>query len=65
MCDYQTNGARVRATGIVVILTHPLNREDNFLSDNFCLTSLLPLVNCACAHKTVGRHDGELLQNVL
>ena len=33
--DYQTNGARVRATGIVGILTHHLNRADSFLSDTF------------------------------
>ena len=30
--DYQTNGARVFATGIVGILTHPLNCADTFLS---------------------------------
>ena len=49
-CDYQTNGARVRATDIVLILTHPLNRADTFCLTFFCLTlfclpSLLPVVN--------------------
>ena len=71
--DYQTNGARVRATGIVVISTQPLNRADtfcltlfvwHFLSDTFFLPSLLPVVNCACAHKMVGRYDGAPPQNV-
>ena len=69
-CDYQTNGARVRVTGIVVILTHSLNHADTFCQTLFCLKlfcllSLLPVVNCACAHKTVGRYDGDLPQIIL
>ena len=34
-CNYQTNGARVRATGIVGILTHPLNHADTFCQTLF------------------------------
>ena len=61
--EYQTNGVRVRATGIVVIWTHPLNladtfSSDTFLSDTFCLPSVLPAENFPFAHKTAERHDG-------
>ena len=62
--DYQTNGARVHATGIVGILTHALNRADSFSSYFFCLTlfclpSVWATVNFAFLHKMAGRHDGE------
>ena len=68
--DFQNNGARVRAAGIVGILTHPLNRADTFFVRHFFvwhffLPSVLPAVNCACAHKKAGRYDSELPRNVL
>ena len=68
--DYQTNGARVHATGIVGILTHPLNRadpfsSDAFLSEIFFKPSVLLAENFPFAHKTAGRHDGGSLGNVL
>ena len=31
----------------------------------FCLPSVLPALNCSCAHKTAGRYNGELPRNVL
>ena len=40
-CNYQTNRARVRATGIVGISTDPLNRADTFFSDTFLSTFLI------------------------
>ena len=55
----------VRTTGIVGISTHPLNRADTFCLTLFCLHSVLPVVNCACSHKTAGRYDGAPPQNVL
>ena len=68
--NYQTNGAYVCVTGIVGIFTHPLNSADTFLSDTFfqtlfCLPSVLPAVNCSCAHKMARRYDCELPRNVL
>ena len=58
--NYHINGARVRVTGIVEILTQNINTSsqscrhfssDTFLSEFFCLPSVLRVVNCACAHK--------------
>ena len=68
--DYQTNDARIRVTGIVGILTHPLNCADSFRHSLFCLTlfclpSIWPAVNSAFVHKMAGPHDGEPPQNVL
>ena len=42
-----------------------LFRQTLFCLTLFCLPSVLPVVNCSCAHKTFGRYDGELPQNFL